>query len=116
MDKIECRSVIQYLFLKGNTPTQIKDQLDSRYGDFALSFTTVKFWQLKLNVASVGPPPAAINAATCSGIELLDTLCCLEADGPTNLEQPTLNHVQRDTMVSDPTRALQGTNRGAGMP
>ncbi|GFT62601.1 hypothetical protein TNCV_3095671 [Trichonephila clavipes] len=50
----------------------------------------------------------------------LDTLCCPEADGPTNLEQPTLNHVHSDTMASavsaDPTRALQGTNRGAGRP
>ncbi|GFX86998.1 15-hydroxyprostaglandin dehydrogenase [Trichonephila clavipes] len=40
------------------------------------------------------------------------------ADGPTNLEQPTLNHVQRDTMASavlaDLTRALQGTNRVSG--
>ncbi|GFU12102.1 15-hydroxyprostaglandin dehydrogenase [Trichonephila clavipes] len=49
----------------------------------------------------------------------LDTLCCPEADGLTNLEQPTLNHVQNDTMASavlaDPTRALQGTNRGSGL-
>ncbi|GFV98351.1 15-hydroxyprostaglandin dehydrogenase [Trichonephila clavipes] len=48
----------------------------------------------------------------------LDTLCGPEADGPTNLEQPALNHVQSDTMASavlaDPTRALQGTNRGSG--
>ncbi|GFT81472.1 15-hydroxyprostaglandin dehydrogenase [Trichonephila clavipes] len=48
----------------------------------------------------------------------LDTLGCPEADGPPNLEQPTLNHVQSDTMASavlaDPTRALQGTNRGSG--
>ncbi|GFY10861.1 15-hydroxyprostaglandin dehydrogenase [Trichonephila clavipes] len=48
----------------------------------------------------------------------LDTLCCSEADGSTNLEQSTLNHVQSDTMASavlaDPTRALQGTNRGSG--
>ncbi|GFX08436.1 transposable element Tcb1 transposase [Trichonephila clavipes] len=47
-----------------------------------------------------------------------DTLCCPEAGGPTNLEQPTLNHVQSDTMASAvlavPTRALQGTNRGSG--
>ncbi|GFU97588.1 hypothetical protein TNCV_3072421, partial [Trichonephila clavipes] len=45
----------------------------------------------------------------------LDTLCCPEVDGPTDLEQSTLNHVQSDTMASaalaDPTRALQGTNR-----
>ncbi|GFU38606.1 15-hydroxyprostaglandin dehydrogenase [Trichonephila clavipes] len=37
---------------------------------------------------------------------------------PTILEQPTLNHVQSDTMASavltDPTRALQGENRGRG--
>ncbi|GFV24938.1 15-hydroxyprostaglandin dehydrogenase [Trichonephila clavipes] len=48
----------------------------------------------------------------------LDTLCCPEAEEPTNLEQPTLNHVQSDTMASavldDPTRALQGTNRRNG--
>ncbi|GFT68333.1 15-hydroxyprostaglandin dehydrogenase [Trichonephila clavipes] len=48
----------------------------------------------------------------------LDTLCCPEADGPTNLEQPTLNHVQSDAMASavlvDTTRAIQGTNWGSG--
>ncbi|GFW21898.1 histone-lysine N-methyltransferase SETMAR [Trichonephila clavipes] len=44
MDKIEYRAVIKYLFLKDNTPTQIKDELDSVYGDSAPSFTTVKFW------------------------------------------------------------------------
>ncbi|GFU62890.1 15-hydroxyprostaglandin dehydrogenase [Trichonephila clavipes] len=48
----------------------------------------------------------------------LETLCCPEADGPTNLEQPTLNHVQSDTMASavlvDTTSALKGTNRGSG--
>ncbi|GFU09669.1 uncharacterized protein TNCV_5027161 [Trichonephila clavipes] len=53
-------------------------------------------------------------------LSLLDTLCCPEADEPTNLEQPTLNHVQNDTMttavLADPTRALQGTNRGSGRP
>ncbi|GFY16706.1 15-hydroxyprostaglandin dehydrogenase [Trichonephila clavipes] len=47
----------------------------------------------------------------------LDTLCCREGDGPTNLEQPTLKHVHSDTMASavlaDPTRALQATNRGS---
>ncbi|GFW28395.1 uncharacterized protein TNCV_4640601 [Trichonephila clavipes] len=51
-------------------------------------------------------------------LSCLDTLCCPEADGPTNLEQPTLNHVQSDTMASavlaDSTRAPQGTNRGSG--
>ncbi|GFY08678.1 15-hydroxyprostaglandin dehydrogenase [Trichonephila clavipes] len=62
----------------------------------------------------VGPPPAAIHATTWSGIELIRHL---KADGRTNLEQPTLNHVQSDTMASavlaDPPRALQGTNRGS---
>ncbi|GFU31454.1 15-hydroxyprostaglandin dehydrogenase [Trichonephila clavipes] len=40
-----------------------------------------------------------------------------KADGPRNLEQPTLNHVQSVTMPSavlvDPTRALQGENSGS---
>ncbi|GFU54263.1 15-hydroxyprostaglandin dehydrogenase [Trichonephila clavipes] len=51
-------------------------------------------------------------------LSCLDTLCCPEADGPTNLEQPTLNHVHSDTKASavlaDPTRAIQGTNLGSG--
>ncbi|GFX22288.1 piggyBac transposable element-derived protein 4 [Trichonephila clavipes] len=32
------------LKMEGNTPTQIKDELDSVYGDSAVSFTAVKFW------------------------------------------------------------------------
>ena len=44
MDKIEYPAVIKYLFLEGNTPTQVKDELDSVYRDCASSFTTVKFW------------------------------------------------------------------------
>ncbi|GFV33212.1 hypothetical protein TNCV_111121 [Trichonephila clavipes] len=40
MDTIEYRTVIKYLFLKNNTPTQMKDELDSVYGDSAPSFTT----------------------------------------------------------------------------
>ena len=44
MDKIKYRTVIKYLFLKGNAPTQIKDELDSVYGDSAPSFNTVTFW------------------------------------------------------------------------
>ena len=32
------------MFLKDKTPTQIKDELDSVYGDSAPSLTTVKFW------------------------------------------------------------------------
>ena len=49
MDEIEYRAVIKYLLLKGNTPPQIKDELDSVYGDSAPSFTTVKFWAAEFN-------------------------------------------------------------------
>jgi hypothetical protein len=44
IDKIEYWAVSKYLFLKGNTCTQIKDELHSVYGDSAPSLTTVKFW------------------------------------------------------------------------
>ena len=44
MEKLEYRAVIKYLFLKGNTPTEIKEELDAVYGNSAPSFTTVKFW------------------------------------------------------------------------
>ncbi|GFV52335.1 HTH_48 domain-containing protein [Trichonephila clavipes] len=40
MDKMEYRASIKYLFLRGNTPTQIKDELDFS----APSFTTLKIW------------------------------------------------------------------------
>ena len=50
-------------------PTQIKDELDSVYGDSAPSFTTVKFWvaEFKRNRKSLGddersrPPKTAIT-------------------------------------------------------
>lgn len=42
IDKIEYRAVIINLFLKGNAPTHIKDELDYVYEDSALSFSTVK--------------------------------------------------------------------------
>ncbi|XP_030758168.1 protein GVQW3-like [Sitophilus oryzae] len=56
MDKVEYRDVIKYLVLKGNTPTQIKHELDSVYGDSAPSFTTVKFWaaEFKRSCKSLG--------------------------------------------------------------
>nr|GFU43832.1 15-hydroxyprostaglandin dehydrogenase [Trichonephila clavipes] len=64
-----------------------------------------------------GRKDALHDSQKCTN-ELLSGKRMLYADGPTNLEQPTLNHVQRDTMASavlaDLTRALQGTNRGSG--
>lgn len=41
---MEYRAVIKYLHLKGNTPTQIKTELDVVYGDSVPSFATVKTW------------------------------------------------------------------------
>ncbi|KAL6254803.1 hypothetical protein P5V15_014138 [Pogonomyrmex californicus] len=50
MEKIEYRAVIKFLHLKGNTPAQIKIELDAVYGDSALSFATVKRWAAEFNV------------------------------------------------------------------
>lgn len=44
MEKIEYRAVIKYLHLKGNTPAQIKAELNAVYGEWAPSFATVKRW------------------------------------------------------------------------
>ncbi|GFU70484.1 hypothetical protein TNCV_2511401 [Trichonephila clavipes] len=50
----------------------------------------------------------------------LETLCYPEADGPTYHEQPTLNHVQSDTMapavLAEPTHAYRGQIARAGRP
>ena len=44
MEKIGHRYVIQYFHLKGLSPTNIKAELDSKLGEFAPSFTTIKYW------------------------------------------------------------------------
>ena len=44
MDKIEYQAVIKYLFLKGNTSTHIKDDLDSVYGDIIYHSEFVGSW------------------------------------------------------------------------
>lgn len=47
MDKIEYQAVINLQFLKGNTPTQIKEKIDIVYGDSAPLFTKVNFCAAK---------------------------------------------------------------------
>ena len=44
MEKIEYRAVIKFLHLKGKKTQEIKDELDSVYGEASPSFTTVKHW------------------------------------------------------------------------
>ena len=44
MEKIGHRYVIQYLHLKGLSPTNIKAELESTLGESAPSFTTIKYW------------------------------------------------------------------------
>ena len=44
MEKWEYRAVMKFFQLKGKTPTEIKAELDSVYGNTAPSFTTAKFW------------------------------------------------------------------------
>ncbi|GFU49002.1 15-hydroxyprostaglandin dehydrogenase [Trichonephila clavipes] len=92
-----------------------KDQCDHR--------SLVVMVENLMRVVFHGPSSPVIVAwkfgeGIVSSREAVVNLPSLEADGLTNLEQPTLNHVQSDTMASavsaDPTRALQGTNRGSG--
>ncbi|GFS72405.1 mariner transposase [Trichonephila clavipes] len=44
MENIGFRYVIQYFYLKGLSPANIKAELDSTLGKSAPSFTTVKYW------------------------------------------------------------------------
>lgn len=44
MNKIELRAVIKYFVLKGLTPLEIKNEMDSTLGDSSPSYSTVKKW------------------------------------------------------------------------
>ena len=44
MEKIGHGYLIQYFYLKGLSPTNIKAELDFTLRESALSFTTIKFW------------------------------------------------------------------------
>lgn len=44
MEPAECRGVMKYLFLKGNTPQQIYDEMKSVYGQDGPSYSAVKKW------------------------------------------------------------------------
>ncbi|KAJ7316098.1 hypothetical protein JRQ81_002260 [Phrynocephalus forsythii] len=45
MNKIEARSVIKFLHLKGNNARQIHDEMKAVYGDESLSYDTVVKWK-----------------------------------------------------------------------
>ncbi|GFW61262.1 HTH_48 domain-containing protein [Trichonephila clavipes] len=91
MDKIEYRAVIKYLFLKGNTPTQIKDELDSVYGDSA-SFTTIKFWlaEIKRGRAYYASLLDKLKTRTCG-----KTAPLAEKENPVSPGQRTVSQLKR---------------------
>lgn len=43
MNKGENLAIIKFLFIKGKSPTEIKTNLDSIYGDTVI-FSTIKTW------------------------------------------------------------------------
>ena len=80
MEKFEYRAVIKYSFLKGNTHMQIKDELDSVYGDSSQSFTTVKFWadEFKCGHKSLGYDKRSGRPTTISCLQLVPRLLMLD--------------------------------------
>ncbi|KAJ7337987.1 hypothetical protein JRQ81_010513 [Phrynocephalus forsythii] len=46
MNKIEARSVIKFLHLKGNNTCQIHDEMKAVYGDESPSYDTVVRWKM----------------------------------------------------------------------
>lgn len=44
MEKLEIRAVIKYFYLKGLTPKEIKEEMDSTLGTSSPSYSTVKQW------------------------------------------------------------------------
>nr|XP_033783950.1 histone-lysine N-methyltransferase SETMAR-like [Geotrypetes seraphini] len=63
MDKIEYRAVIKFLHLQGKSPTEIKYELDTVYGDASPSFSKVKAWAAEFKRSS----QASTVKEECSG-------------------------------------------------
>ncbi|GFW31619.1 uncharacterized protein TNCV_4682921 [Trichonephila clavipes] len=86
----------------------IKEELIAIYNMVVNNYKSHRYLYVRQKKWHVDPKRFAIPA-----------LCCSEADEPINLEQPTLNHEQSNTISSavlvDFTRTLQGTNQGSGL-
>lgn len=50
MEKLEKRAVIKYFYLKGFTPKEIKEEMDSTLGDSSPSYSMVKQWVAELKM------------------------------------------------------------------
>lgn len=59
MEKLEKRAVIKYFCLKGFTPKQIKEEMDSTLGDSSPSYSTIKQWvsEFKIGRVSISDEP-----------------------------------------------------------
>jgi len=53
MEKLEKRAVIKYFYLKGFTPKQIKEEMDSTLGDSSPSYSTIKQWVSEFKMGRV---------------------------------------------------------------
>ncbi|XP_029646598.1 uncharacterized protein LOC115220588 [Octopus sinensis] len=77
MEAAECRSVIRFLYLKGQTPKETFDAMKNVYGHDAPSYDVVKHWhrQFKCGRTSVetalipGRPHSAIDNGTIHNVE-----------------------------------------------
>ena len=47
MDKVEMRSVIKYLHMKGKTPLQVFHEMRHTYADNSLSVFVIQYWVRK---------------------------------------------------------------------
>ena len=78
MEPVECRAVIQFLYLKGCAPQETFDEMKETYGDNAPSYDLVKRWhrEFKHGRKSVetaprtGRPPSAIDEASVRQVEV----------------------------------------------
>ena len=61
------------MILKGNTPTQIKDELNSVYGDSVPTFTAMKFWaaEFKCGRKSLGDDERSVRPKTAATDEYI---------------------------------------------
>lgn len=76
MEKLEKRAVIKYFYLKGFTPKQMKEEMDSTLGDSSPSYSTIKQWvsEFKMGRVSTSDKPRSGRPVEVTTSEMIEKI------------------------------------------